>query len=434
MALLFVDDDDTGRKVAVFNLRRAGFEVDEARDGVSALETFDVRRHELVVTDLRMPRMDGLELLGKLRERAPQVPVVVITAYGNVDVAVEAMQAGAWSFIEKPFSRQRLELAVSRALETSRLRRENRALRERPLVTRSAAMDAVIRTCDKLAGSDAAVLVTGESGTGKELLARRLHSRSSRARGPFVAVNCAAIPETLVEAELFGHEKGAFTGATRARPGRFRTADRGTLFLDEVGELPLEVQARLLRVLEEGAVPVVGRDRPVAVDVRVIAATNRDLRAEVAARRFREDLFFRLDVLRLEVPPLRERPEDIAPLVEHFLAQWAERPLRLSPSALEALERRRWRGNVRELRNLCHRVALLAEGPVVEPADLPAAHVAPTSTAWLDQLPGDLSLFDVEAQVIVHALERCDGNVSKAARMLKVPRHILAYRIEKHGL
>jgi len=436
MAILFVDDDDTGRKVAVFNLRKAGFEVDEAADGAEALKRFDPRRHELVVSDLRMPKVDGLELLRRLHDRAAQVPVIVITAYGNVDVAVEAMQAGAWSFIEKPFSRKRLELAVRRGLETSQLRRENRRLRglEREIVTASSLMNEVLALADKLARSDAPVLVTGESGVGKELLARRVHARSDKAAGPFVAVNCAAIPESLIEAELFGHEKGAFTGADKARPGRFRSAEGGSLFLDEVGELPLEAQARLLRVVQEGQVQVVGRDEPVEVDVRLIAATNRDLGEQVDAGRFREDLFYRLDVLRIAVPPLRSRPEDVRVLAEHFLAEYAERPLALGADALEALQRRRWRGNVRQLQNVCRRLALLAEGPLITAADLPRARVEAPTTDWLERLPSELSLFDVEAQVIVHALQRCEGNVSKAARMLKVPRHILAYRIEKHGI
>ena len=436
MALLFVDDDDTGRKVSVFNLRRAGHDVDEARDGREALKCFDAARHELVVTDLRMPEIDGLQLLRHIHERAPSVPVVVITAFGNVDVAVSAMQAGAWSFIEKPFSRERLELAVQRALETSRLRTENRRLRgvERDIVAGSEAMKKVLALSDRLAPSDAPVLITGESGTGKELVARRVHARSKRSSGPFVAVNCAAIPANLVSAELFGHEKGAFTGATRARPGRFRSAESGSIFLDEVGELPLEAQGQLLRVLQEAQVQVVGADRPVAIDVRVIAATNRDLAVEVEERRFREDLYFRLDVLRVDVPPLRERTEDIPLLADHFLAERAERPLRLSEDALTQLKARRWRGNVRELRNVCERLALLSDGPVIMAEELPSGRIEPRATGWLDQLPEGLSLFDVEVQVIVHTLRRCGGNVSQAARILKVPRHILAYRIEKHGI
>ena len=437
MATLFVDDDPTIRRVAGFNLQQAGFAVDVAEDGARALEVFDPEVHDLVVTDLSMPGVDGLQVVAEIGRRAPSVPVIVITAYGSVDKAVDAMQAGAWSFVEKPFSRARLELVVRRALETSRLRRDNRRLRsvERPIVAVSDRMLRTLALCDRVAQAEASVLIVGESGTGKELVARRIHARSPRGEGPFVTVNCAAIPATLLEAELFGHSKGAFTGAARARPGRFRAAAGGTLFLDEVGEIPLEVQAKLLRVLQEHQVDVVGSDLPIDVDVRVIAATHRDLDRLVAERAFREDLLYRLDVLRDELAPLRERPADVEALAVAFLEELSPRPLELSPAALQALTARSWRGNVRELRNLCERLAVLAPGPLIEASDLRPERPPPGGSAsWVAGLPEGISLVDIEAQVIQHFLQRNSWNVSSTARQLGVPRHILAYRIEKHGL
>lgn len=438
MAILFIDDDETGRAVAGFNLRKAGIEVDEAADGIEGLAHFDATRHEVVVTDLKMPGADGMTVLATLQKKAPEVPVVVITAFGTIDRAVEAMRAGAWDFVEKPFSRDRLELTLRRALETSRLRRANLSLVaervERPIVAESAAMKEVMALADRVATSDASVLVTGESGVGKELIARRLHARSKRAAGPFVAVSCAAIPESLLASELFGHTKGAFTGASRARQGRFRAANGGTLFLDEVGELPFDVQGSLLRVLQEGVVDIVGGDTPERVDVRVVAATNRELHKAVDEGTFREDLYYRLNVIQLEVPPLRQRLDDLAPLVRSFLHELSDgRELEVPSDVLSALMQRRWPGNVRELRNVCERLALLTPTDTVRVQDLPQARPHQAGS-WLDQLPEELGLFDLERQVIVHTLQRLQGNVSGAARALGVPRHILAYRIEKHGI
>jgi len=439
VAILFIDDDATGRAVAGFNLRKAGFVVDEAGDGLAGLARFDPARHEVVVTDLKMPGADGLTVLATLSERAPALPVVVITAFGSVDRAVQAMRAGAWDFVEKPFSRDQLELTLRRAMEASQLRRTNQRLIaeriERPLIAVSDVMNAVVSLVDRVAGSHAGVLITGESGVGKEVVARRIHARSPRAAGPFVAVNCAAIPEELLESELFGHMKGAFTGAQRDRTGRFRRAHEGTLFLDEISEMPPRSQAKLLRVLQEGLVDVVGRDQPVPVDVRVLAATNQDLEARVEDGRFRQDLFYRLHVIQVHIPPLRDRPADIPALVRTFLAELGGgRDLLVPTAVLDALKARAWRGNVRELRNVCERLAILAPGTSVRLEDLPPDRASLTSDAWLAQLPDGLGLFDLEREVIAHTLRRHGGNVSAAARALAVPRHILAYRIEKHGL
>ncbi len=441
--LLFIDDDATGREVAAHNLRRAGFEVELASDGERGLAAFDPARHAVVITDLKMPRIDGMEVVRRVHERAPDTPVLVITAYGSMEVGVQAMRAGAYDVVAKPFHREQLELMVRRAAERAELTRDKRRLQrllagvERPIVHSSPAMVALLATLDRVATRDATVLITGESGTGKELLARRVHARSPRCDGPFVAVSCAALPAELLESELFGHERGAFTGATHAREGRFRRAHGGTLFLDEVGELPLALQGKLLRVLQERTVDVLGRDAPIPVDTRVVAATNQDLRAMVAQGSFREDLFYRLAVVELHAPPLRERPEDIPPLVAHFVQQASPAvDLRIPDAVLEALRARHWPGNVRELENACERLAVLAPGDELRLEDLPGAPAERQVErgAWFDQLPDGLSLVDLERQAVVQALERAQGNISAAARLLGVPRHILVYRIEKHGL
>lgn len=436
MSILLVDDDPTIREVGAYNLRKSGLVVEVAENGADALARFDPARHQLVITDLSMPEVDGMELMVALHKRVPGLPVVMVTAHGSIDRAVAAMQAGAWSFIEKPFARDQLTLVAARALETARLRADNKRLRsvERPILGNSAEMQRTLERVDRVAASSASILVIGESGTGKELVARRIHARSTRSDRPFVAVNCAAIPGELLEAELFGHAKGAFTGAISARAGRFRSANGGTLFLDELGEMPLAVQGKLLRVLQEGQVDVVGSDSPVSVDVRVVAATNQDLDAMVQAKAFRSDLLFRLDVVRVQVPALRERSDDIPLLVESFLEELSPRALVFSDAAMTLLKTRLWPGNVRELRNLVERVSILAPGPIIEPPDLAPGDRPQQSSAWLDQLPEGISLVDVEAQLIAHVLDRESWNVSQAARRLGVPRHILAYRIQKYGI
>jgi two-component system NtrC family response regulator len=443
-ALLLLEDDPAGRELARFNLARAGYAVDTADDGASGLARFDPARHALVITDVKMPGLSGLEVLKRVKAASPDTPVLVVTAFGNVELAVEAMKAGACDFIGKPFNRDQLLLAVERALAGRRLQEEVRTLRrasrgvERPIIGRSEALGRLLDLCDRVAASSANVLITGESGTGKELLARRLHARGPRSDGPFVVVNCAAIPAALLEAELFGHEKGAFTGADRARPGRFRQAHGGTLFLDEVGELPPELQPKLLRVLQERVVDVLGGDRPVAVDVRVMAATNRELRAEIAAGRFREDLFYRLNVVELAVPPLRERPDDLEPLARHFALGFSPgRDVVLTDELLAELRTRPWPGNVRELENACERLVILCDGDRLTPDHLPprtAAPGAPAGDEWPPLPPDGLSLVDLEKRVIERALALKRWNVSQTAQYLGIPRHVLIYRLEKHGI
>jgi two-component system NtrC family response regulator len=438
--ILFIDDDRAGREVALFNLRKAGYEVVAASDGQEGLAAFSPEKFDLVVTDVKMPGISGIDVLRRVRSQAPDVPVLVITAFGNVETAVEAMKAGAYDFIGKPFHREQLLLAVDKAFERRRLAAEVRDLRiravgvEREVVSVSPAMNQVLSMADRVAGTDATVLITGESGTGKEAVARRIHVRSQRAEGPFVAVNCAAIPGELLESELFGHARGAFTGAVRDRAGRFRQAAGGTIFLDEVGEIPLLLQAKLLRVLQERAVDVVGGDHPVPVDARIVAATNRDLPEKVRDGTFREDLYYRLNVVEIRVPPLRDRPEDILPLVEYFMKEAsAGREITVPPAVMEELKSRPWPGNVRELKNACERMAILCAGAEVSIEDLPPA--APrTGEEWPSLPPDGLSLVDLEKKVIERAMRLKGGNITQAAAYLRVPRHILVYRIEKYGI
>ncbi len=445
--ILFVDDDQAGRELSLYNLKESGYKVDGAPDGRQALALFSPQRHCLVITDLRMPGMSGMTLLAKLHALSANVPVIVITAHGNIETAVQAMKAGAYDFIEKPFSRDVLLLSVQRALEHRRLALENLALRiraagiERDIVTRAKVMEQLLKTADRVSLSDAAVLLTGESGTGKELVARRLHSRSPRAEGPFITVNCAAMPGELLESELFGHEKGAFTNAIQARQGRFRRAHGGTIFLDEVSEIPLPLQGKLLRALQEKVIDVVGADRPVTVDVRVVAATNRSLSKAITEGGFREDLYYRLNVVELHLPALRERPEDVPPLVHHFVEHAApDRELVIPPPVMDALRGYGWPGNVRELENACTRLVILCEGDTLRLEDLPLTITpggvdSPGSHApWPTLPPEGLSLMDLERRVIQQALQLKEGNVTQAAQFLRIPRHVLAYRIKKFGI
>jgi len=446
--ILFIDDDAGGREMAAFNLRQAGHTVDEAENGVDGLARFDPVTHELVITDIRMPELSGIEVTRQIHERTAELPVLVITAFGDIETAVQAMQAGAHDFVLKPFNRDQLLIAVDKALDVLRLSRENRDLQrkvrgiERPIISRSATMAAIVELADRVASSTSTAFITGESGTGKELIARRIHARSPRSDGPFIPVNCAAIPADLIEAELFGHVAGAFTGASRSRTGRFRQADGGSLFLDEVGELTLEAQAKLLRVLQENVVDVLGSDQPVSVDVRLIVATNKDLAVEAHAGRFREELFYRLNVVEIALPPLRERPEDIPDLVNYHVAKRADgKEITIADDLLASLGKRSWPGNVRELINACERMLILCTGNTLTSDLLPPEQSAPTSQTseqpldpWVSLPPEGFSLLDMEQRLIERVLALKDGNISEAARYLRVPRHILVYRIEKYGI
>jgi two-component system NtrC family response regulator len=445
--VLLIDDDASLREVVGFVLREAGHEVRTAADGTEGLRLFAAEPPDLVLTDIRMPGADGMEVLRRVREtgRPPAPPVIVLTAYGTVEQAVAAMRAGAFTYLLKPFERDELRLTVEQALRTRALETDNRnlrrLLRERasssPLVHVSPPMAELEDRIRRVAPADVAVLVSGESGTGKELVARALHDLSARWDRPFVTVDCGALPAELMESELFGHARGAFTGAAAAAAGRIRGADGGTLFLDEIGELPLPLQPKLLRTLETRTVQPVGDARPVPVDFRLVAATNRDLPAEVAAGRFREDLYYRLDVVRLLVPPRRERPEDVPLLWEHFTRLHGGEGVRSAPDLLERLAARPWRGNVRELKNLNQRLLVLRRGDVLSAADLVRLDeegTAPPAVGGEGSLPDTLTLPELERERIRRALARHGGNKSRAAVELGVPRHVLRYRLKKHGL
>lgn len=447
--ILLVEDDESLREVMAFQLEEAGYRVLAVDRAEKALQHYD-ESLDLVVTDLRMPGMGGMELLERLRKRDADVVVLVVTAYGGTDRAVEAMRKGAYHYVEKPVNITTLLVVIEKAVEHRRLRKEKgalaHALREEKrsrhtIVAASPGMNRVLRMVDKVADSDATILITGESGTGKELVARAIHARSSRAKRPFVTVNCAAIPGDLLESMLFGHEKGAFTGASKASQGKFRQADRGTIFLDEVAEMPLALQSKLLRVLQEGEVEVVGGQRPHLVDVRVIAATHQDLDARIRQGSMRQDLYYRLNVVPVHVPSLRERPEDIPVLSRTFLRKANPgHNVSLSREVETALVQYDWPGNVRELQNVIERMSLLRESEQITRDDLPPL-LRSTAEAQEEQeglpfaLPEDgFDLVDLERRIILAVMDKMKGNQSAAARYLRIPRHVLLYRLEKFGL
>jgi two-component system response regulator FlrC len=436
--LLIVDDDAAIRAALAERFAARAYDVRTAASGAEALE--EARRGvELVLLDLMLPRGDGLWVLRKLAEEELTPTVVVITAHGSIAKAVEAMRAGAYDFLEKPFDPERVEDTLRRALERARLVAENRALRavlpDDELVFADPAMERLVATARKAARSDATVLLLGESGTGKEVLAREIHRASPRAAGPFVAVNCAALSESLLESELFGHEKGAFTGAHAARAGCIEAAQGGSLFLDEIGDTTPALQVKLLRVLQERRFQRVGGQRELEADLRVLAATNRDLRQRVAAGGFREDLYFRLNVIALELPPLRARPRDVEALARHFLARLArevKRPgLTLADETQARLRAHAWPGNARELRNVLERAVVLSEGDVLQPEDLPE-ELGAAAEPSADGFHGKVEAF--RRELLRQTLAESGGNQSEAARRLGLQRTYLARLLRKYGL
>lgn len=443
--ILVIDDDPSLRRVLEYNLQEEGYEVYLATTGSEGLQAFEDYHPSLVITDLKMPGIDGFGVLREIKERSPDTLVMIITAFGAVDSAVEAMKLGAYDYITKPFNRDELKLMVRKALQVTNLSKENRQLRDklsekidfRNIVAISPEMEKVFQVVRKVANSDATVLITGESGTGKELVAKALHSLSSRKSGPFVPINCAAIPRDLLESELFGHVKGSFTGAIRDKTGKFKQADGGTLFLDEVGELPLELQPKLLRALQERVVEPVGGAECQSLDVRVVAATNLDMELAIQDGVFREDLFYRLSVIPIHMPPLRDRKEDIPLLLKHFAAKHGSEGLVFEKSALEALNLYYWPGNVRELENTVERLVILHGGEKITRADLPdkIGSSEDSSPARVVNLPDEgYSLEQLEREVVVEALSRNRWNRTNAARFLRIPRHVLLYRMEKYGI
>ena len=445
--ILVIDDDASLRRVTEYNLEQAGYRVLTAVDGRAGVQLFREERPPLVITDLQMPGLSGLEVLEQVKAVLPETLVIVITAYGTIEQAVAAMKKGAHDFLTKPVSRDALLLAVDKACRLLGLQEENRRLREQlghqvefgHLVGNSDVMHQVLEIVRRAAPSDATVLLTGESGTGKELIARAIHHASDRRNAPFVAVNCAAIPAELLESELFGHVRGAFTGAVSDRAGKFERADGGTLFLDEVGELPANLQPKLLRALQEHEIEPVG-GRPKRIDARVVAATNRDLEAALASGAFREDLYYRLAVITVALPPLRARREDIPLLLRHFLAKHGSADQEVAPAALQKLLDYDWPGNVRELENAVQRMIVLRRGDRFEVDDLPdkirgLALAATPAGSGVVQLPADGYPLEVlEREVVLQALERNHWNQTRAAAFLRIPRHVLLYRMEKYGI
>jgi two-component system, NtrC family, nitrogen regulation response regulator NtrX len=444
--VLVVDDDPGIRDALRMILEYEGYQVTTAADGKSALTSLDSERVDAVLLDIKMPGMDGLETLDRIAEREAAPPVLMISGHGDIATAVEATRRGAVDFLEKPPERERILVSLRNALSRNSLAAENERLRQKldeesVLVGRSAPMQKLRAEVARAAPTTATVLIMGESGTGKELVAREIHKGSKVAGSPFIQVNCAAIPEELIESELFGHEKGSFTGAVRRQTGKFVEADGGTIFLDEVGDMSARAQAKVLRVLEAGEVEPVGAARVRQVNVRVIAATNRDLTESIREGRFREDLYFRLNVLPVRTPPLRERTDDIPELVEHFTRLFSHRdnrkPRRYAPGALAVLKARSWAGNVRELKNLVERVLIMADSDPIEAKDLPPeARVSPTEISEKGLQLGTLSAFKeyAEREFLVAKLRENGWNISRTAEVIATPRSNLYKKIEHHKI
>jgi len=439
--ILVVDDESSIRDSLREWLRGLGYDVAVAEDGAKALELAARDEPDVVIADLVMPGMDGIELTRRLKDSCPDTDVIVVTAFASVSTAIEAIRQGAYDYVEKPFCPERLELVIKKVVEHQQVVKENLSLRQKldgqyrfeNIIAKSHRMQQVFEVVRVVAKSNATVLITGESGTGKELIARAIHNLSLRRGKPFVAVSCAALPESLLESELFGHERGAFTGATARKKGKFESAHGGTLFLDEIGDISPNVQVHLLRVIEEKEFSRVGGNELVKVDVRLISATNKDLKKAMEEGRFREDLFYRLNVVGIHLPPLRERTEDIPALSEHFLRKFAMENHKdikdFSPEAKELIMKYNWPGNIRELENAVERAVILARGEFITPDELPGlgAAVPPVSLAGKN-------LREVEKECIASTLRQTGGNVSEAARILGITRMTLYNKLREYGL
>ncbi len=444
--ILLIDDDVNLNRVIRYQLEKNGFAVTVAYNGKEGLTIFKESPFDVVLTDIRMPDLSGIDVLKAIRQIDQHVIVIMITAYGSVEQAIHACNLGADDFLTKPFSQTQLVFVIEKALQFRRLQSENQALRQLAekdlqldnLIAASSEMKRIIQLVRKVSQSDITVLLTGESGSGKEIIARAIHMNSPRKERPFITVNCAAIPENLLESELFGHVKGAFTGALKDRKGKFELAHGGTLFLDEIGDLKPELQAKLLRVLQEREIEPVGSETRIPVDVRIISATHQNLKQLVAEGRFREDLYYRINVMNIHIPPLRKRKADIPLLIQHFIQKYApdrEREWRIDSDALRALEAHDWPGNVRELENVIQRAVLLAEKPVITLDLLPEAIVTrETPIASTARGPASLNVEEHLRWLIEQALERSGGNQTRAAELLGIPRHKLIYQMKKLGL
>ncbi len=450
--ILVADDDSSIRSLLKQLLADEGYSVLEAATGTEVVEQVGNAHPDLVIMDVRMPELDGIEALQKVKNASPGTAVLIMTAFGSSNAAIKAMELGAFDYITKPFELDKISHTVKRAFEYQDLTQEVEVLRDEisslvqteRIVGNSTPMQEVYKTVGKVAKSDATVLITGESGTGKELVAEALHFNSTRRSGPMVKVSCAALPETLLEAELFGHEKGSFTGAVAMRKGRFELADKGTIFLDEIAEMSLATQTKLLRVLQERRIERVGSAIPIKVDIRIICATNKDLQKLVDQHKFRDDLFYRLNVINIHMPPLRERKEDVPPLVEHFLAKHrysaTAQPAGISEEALKRLMEYDWPGNVRELENVVERAVVLSRGQIITSRELPFGdHDTEREEEGGDEVSGEKSFFkksvaQFEKDLIMKALRDANGNRSKAAEMLGIYRRLLYAKIKEYGL
>jgi DNA-binding NtrC family response regulator len=445
--ILIIEDEAKMRRLLELNLGDDGFKTLSAGDAETGLKLLASEPVDLVLTDLKLPGMSGLELLQRAKQQNTALPVVVMTAFGSVETAVEAMKAGASDYVLKPFSLAEIRMVVRKELDVSRLREENRSLREAlghkyshpNIIAGSPKMQEVLAIVERVAPTNATVLLGGESGVGKDLIARAIHEKSRRAGGPFIKINSTAIPENLLESELFGYEKGAFTGATTSKPGKFELADKGTLFLDEIGDVPPATQVKLLRVLQEREFERLGGTRTIKVDVRLVAATNRDLRAALEEGTFREDLYYRLNVVPIDIPPLREHKEDIPDLVNLFLRRFASDSGRevaaISDEAMDLLRTHSWMGNVRELQNVIERACALAKTSKLEAGDIHLDSPRRSTGSATDRfLPDGMTLDQYEDEMIREALKRAGGNKSQAARLLGVSRNALRYRLSKIGI
>jgi two-component system nitrogen regulation response regulator NtrX len=442
---LVIDDEAAIRDSLRMTLEYEGYEFLGAATGQEGLALAEREAPDLVLLDVKMPGMDGIEVLERLRNMNEALPVVVVSGHGTISTAVEATKKGAFDFIEKPFASERVLVSLRNALDHRLLRDENRTLKKavevrHQMIGESTALKQVMGAVARAAPTNATVLIQGESGVGKELVARTIHRNSLRSRERFVQVNCAAIPEELIESELFGHEKGSFTGATEKQIGKFELADKGTIFLDEVGDMSQRTQAKVLRVLQGGEVERIGSQKTIQVDVRVIAATNKNLEEEIEKGEFREDLYFRLSVIPVRVPPLRERTEDIPVLVQHFVAEFSAannfRPKAISPAAMDVLKRHPWRGNVRELRNTVERLLIMVEGQTIEPEDLSEVLRKPGGTSGPPEAAGSLRDFKESAErtFLVQKLRDNEWNISATANAIGTPRSNLYKKLEQYGI
>jgi DNA-binding NtrC family response regulator len=453
--ILIVEDEPKMLRLLELNLAEEGYATLAAPDAETGLKLLRQEKVDLVLTDLKLPHMDGLEFLQAVKRSNTQIPVILMTAYGTVETAIDAMKAGASDYVLKPFSMEEIKLIIHKELDVRRLREENRDLREalgeryqfENIVALSAKMQEVLAIVERVAPTNSTVLLGGESGVGKDMIARAIHQHSRRASGPFIKINCTAIPENLLESELFGFEKGAFTGAMTAKPGKFELADKGTIFLDEIGDVPGAIQVKLLRVLQEREFERLGGTKTLKVDVRVIAATNQDLRAALEQGTFREDLYYRLNVVPISIPPLREHKEDIPYLVDHFLARLARESAKpitsITPAAMRLLMDFHWPGNIRELENIIERAVALSSGTMLDVGDIrldvgPGGAVVGPGMSANDAsgpfLPPGMTLEQYEDEIIKEALRRATGNKSQAARLLGLSRNAFRYRLSKLGV